>query len=63
MKYSNNPAIAAKELLAAKLVRFLGTAESVEEYVGEVPTPHHPGGYRFKKITLRKEQEGDHHDL
>lgn len=45
-----DPVEAAKAELAAKLVRFLGTAQSVEEYVS-------PSGYRFKKITPRKAEE------
>lgn len=45
-----DPVEEAKADLAAKLVRFLGTAHSVEEYVS-------PSGYRFKKITHRKVEE------
>ena len=44
---SEDPLEEAKAELAAKLVRFLGTAQSVEEYVS-------PSGYRFKKVTHRQ---------
>lgn len=57
-EHSDDQTIPAKEELAAKLVRFLGTAQSVEEYVGNVPTMHHPNGYRFKKITHREGPSG-----
>lgn len=46
----SDPCENAKVELAAQLVRFLGTAQSVEEYVS-------PAGYRFKKITHRKAEE------
>lgn len=45
-----DPVAEAKAELAAKLVRFLGTAQSVEEYVSH-------SGYRFKKITHRQAEE------
>lgn len=45
-----DPVEEAKADLAESLVRFLGTAHSVEEYVS-------PSGYRFKKITLGYKEE------
>jgi hypothetical protein len=47
MKPIDDPVAIKKANLAEQLVRFLGTAQAVEEYIS-------PSGYRFKQITRRK---------